>query len=307
MQRWWCLVLLGGGLVACGISAVGQLAGEATGDGGSGSSSGGGADGSSGTDGSTTVDGGAPCDAGASVVYLPQDGGACPTGTTEEIVQTDPQATADACSCGTCTPTADPSCNTGAISVSYSTSNASCNQDTLSYPNVPNATCIDFGFDQAVTQAAYERWPARTPSGGACTAASMVDQTKATATSLRRCVASGEAACLAPSATQKKCIESTEPCTGEYPVAITYGGAPTVACSACGCTRGATGCVVEHFSDVACTDVRYQQALDGLCQRTDDATNVRYFEVRAIGLTCVATAGTPTVTLTNPRTLCCTP
>lgn len=295
MRGRWLAAALGCALAACGISAVGEMTSNAPA-------------GDAPVDGSVSHDASPSCDArpDAPVVFLPADGATCPTGTSEETVQTNPQVSANACTCGACTPTADPACNAGTISVSYSTGNSSCNEGTLNYANVPNETCTDFGVG-TVTQADYERWPARTPTGGTCTAAAMPDQTKVTSTPLRRCVASApEAACLVPSAGQKKCIESTAPCGGDFPVTVAYGSAAQVECAACGCTRGATGCVVEHFSDGACTMMRYQQTLDGTCQRTDDATNVRYFKVRATGLTCISTPGAATASLANPRTLCCT-
>lgn len=295
--------MLAATLVACGISAIGQLEGDApnrVGDSGAPVSD---------DDATTSTDGDVPivgCDGGAGVVFLPADGGACPSGTTEDTVQIDPQPGAGACSCGTCTPTADPSCNVGAISVDYG-SNGNCSSGTLSYTNVPSDTCTDFGLG-TVQQAAFEKWPARTPTGGSCTATAVPDPTKVTTAPLRRCVAtSADAACLAASATLRRCVESTASCAGDYPVAVTYGDGATVTCGACACARGATKCIVEHFSDSACTQSRYMQDLNGVCTRTADATQVQYFKPHATGLTCVATPGAATPALTNSKTLCCTP
>src|SRR5689334_9654605 len=190
------LLVFATALVACGISAVGQLEGgeqNPTPDGGaplrdaSGTSNDGGADADG--DGDVPIVG---CDGGAGVVFLPADGGACPSGTTEDTVRIDPQPGTDACTCGACTPTADPSCNVGAISVDYG-SNGNCNSGTLSYANVPSDTCTDFGVG-TVQQAAYEQWPARAPTGGSCTATAVSDPTKVTTAPLRRCVATSPAA-----------------------------------------------------------------------------------------------------------------
>jgi hypothetical protein len=309
MRSGWVIALLACGLAACGISAVGQRAeGSSSGDdGGSGGSNATSDSAAGSNDGGTPAPDASSCDGGAGVVFLPSDGASCPSGTVEETVQTNPQAPADACSCGTCTPTANPICNNGSITVSYSDGNSSCNSGTLAYLAVADETCTDFGVG-TVTQSAYERWQARTPSGGTCTATPVANQAKATSTPLRRCIANAaESACIEPSTTLRKCIESALPCAGEYPSAVTYGSAATVTCAACGCTRGAAECLVEYFSDGACTNFRYDHPVDGVCARTDDATNVRYFKIRPNGLTCVATPGTPTAALANPKTLCCTP
>jgi hypothetical protein len=303
MRARWGATILAGALVACGISAVGQRASDSTALDAS-------------VDAPVRANDDAEsdanveptpmsCDGGLGVVFLPEGTAVCPSGTTESTTQTDPLPSPGACSCGACTPTANPTCNVGAISVDYGDT-ASCAVNTLAYPTA-SESCTDFGLG-TVTQAPYEKWQARAPAGGACTAAAITDTTKATSTTIRRCVATtAEAACLPSSTVLRKCVESSAPCGGEYSIAIVVGDGAAASCAECTCTRGATKCVVEHFTDGACTQLRYQQDLDGACQRTDDATNVHYFKVRAEGLTCVASPGAASAALTNPKTLCCIP
>lgn len=299
---------------ACGISAVGEFTGDAlpadrSASGGDGSS-----DSPVGTDdaGSGTGDAGTDalpsCDApDASVLFLPPDGGTCPSGTTEATVHTAPIALAGACGCNTCTPTADPLCNTAAMTfTAKGDSSNACAQQTYNF-NPQGDACTDFGLG-TFNLISWNSYSARTPTGGTCTAAATTDPTKAGSTPLKACVASTPAsACADAGAGERKCIESAgAPCGGEYPNAITIGDSAAVTCGACGCTRGAAKCVVDLYSDALCaTASKYTQDADGICHQTNSANGVRYFKVHASGLTCNATPGAATATLVNSRTLCC--
>lgn len=297
------------GVAACGLSVAGKgLAEDGTVPGSSDATPSDRDDGAVG-DASPTFDAAAVCDAGlgtAAAVVLPAGGGACPSGTTEQIVQTSPVAAAGACTCGTCTPATAPSCAGTGLGVSWGGSNA-CGTSSDKYDITDNA-CIDWGYG-TFDLVAYHRWQARTPAPGTCTATKIEDAAKVTATAVRTCTgATAEATCTAVLAGARVCIESDGgACAAPFASPLHVGDAPALACAECGCTHTATKCTVEYHGNSSCTDLKYTTEANGVCTRTNDAQNVQYLKVYPGGVTCNATPGAATASLTNPRTLCCTP
>lgn len=291
------------GLAACGLSVVGQGLAE---DGTAPTS----ADASAVEDATRPgVDAAVVCDAGlgaAAVVILPAGGAACPSGTTERIVRTAPVAAAGACSCGTCTPTTAPSCAGNDLGVSWG-SNDACGASSDSF-DITDGACIDWGYG-IFDLVQYHRWQARTPTAGACTAAKVEDAAKVTSTEVRTCTGAAEGvACTAVLAGARVCTESAGgACAAPFSVELDVGDGVSLACGDCGCTHAATKCTVEYHGDATCTQLKYTTEANGVCTRTNDAQNVQYLKVYPGGVTCTATAGAPTTSLTNPRRLCCTP
>jgi hypothetical protein len=185
-------------------------------------------------------------------------------------------------------------------------SSNACAQQTYNY-NPQGDACTDFGLG-VFNLISWNSYSARTPMGGACTATTTTDATKATSTQLRACVPSSPAAaCADAGAGDRRCVDSNgAACGGALPNAIVVGDSATVTCGACGCTRGAAKCVVGLYSDNACASTpKYTQDTDGQCHQSNSAIGVRYFKVHATGLTCAATPGAAVPSLVNPRTLCC--
>lgn len=320
-MRWRRIALLSGaGLVACGISATGQLELVGGADGGPPPTTTDGAPGSE-DDGAIgeqdggiidaapdTFDATLPCDSGlgdASVLVLPVDAGACPTGTVEKMFQTNPVAVAGACTCAACTPVTNPSCAGADLDVTWGGSN-SCGSGADSYTITDNA-CIDWGYGQ-FSVVDYHGWELRTPTAGSCTAGPVTDVTKVTSTPVRTCVPSNEdSICAAQLSGQRLCVESSGACSGVFSQAVAVGDQATVACGACGCSRTSTKCVVEYHSNSTCTNLRYTAEANGVCTRTNNATSVQYLKVFAATPTCASTPGAATPSVTNPKTLCCTP
>jgi hypothetical protein len=307
-----CVVVawLASGLVACGFSGVGTLSadgGTSSSSSGSSSSGGSGNGSDSGTSGGVAVE----CDAAvvdSNVVILPADGAPCPSGTTEQTVHTAPEAKDGACTCGACTPTADPSC-AGANFTWRWGSSASCTDGPADYNVTANNACVEIFNPNNVTIAAYNRWVVRVPSGGACTAAPVTDPTKVATTAIRHCVPNATAdLCAAISPGHRMCVPAvgTSACSGTFSVPVVVGDGSTLTCGACGCARTATACNVEYHGNTSCTSKLLERPADGTCIATGQPS-MRSIKVYPINPTCTSTPGTPTASLTNPRSMCCTP
>ncbi len=304
--------ILGGalavGLLACGFSGVGagELPGDNTTnvDGGSSSTS----DASGDDGGSSVVVVG--CDSGLvdpRLVILPPAGGACPSGTTEQTVHTAPRANADACTCGACTPTAEPTCAGANFTWTWGSS-TSCTSGPANYDVTADNACITI-FGNSTTIAAYNRW-SRVPQGGTCTAAAVADGKKVTTTAIRQCVPNTNAdVCAAVSAGQRACVPGDldgGACGGKYPVSVVVGDGATVTCARCGCVRTASACNVEYHDTSDCSGTKkLERPADNSCIPTG-TPSMRAIKVYPMNVTCAATPGAPTASLTNARALCCT-
>ena len=299
-------ITLGGILAAaCGLSATGQL--EIFGDAGSppgidASSVDGAANATdAGADGALTL-----CDSGLAqgAVLVPAEGGACPPGTTETIVQTNPQALASACGCGACTVTQEPSC-AGANFVWTWGGSSSCTDGPAAYNVTADNACVQI-FGSNTGLAAYNKWD-RLPAGGTCTAPPAPTDAGVTATAVRQCVPN-PTACPSPSTSDRVCVPADPDggaCSGTFSVPLVVGDQTTVTCGACSCTR--TGqCHVEYHGNSTCTDKRYERNADGTCIATGSPSMQR-IKVYPTSLVCNTTPGSATAGLANQRTLCCTP
>jgi hypothetical protein len=247
------------------------------------------------------------CDASVpdgGLVLLPPGDAGCPMGSVQQILATNPQAGVGACTCGACTPTADPTCG-GMLSVNWG-GTSSCVSGPLFFANVSNDTCTSFGL--TFNTADYNRWTQKVPTGGSCTASAVADLGKVSTTEVRTCVANAPSqVCAAQAAGFRTCIDSPGSCSAPYSVPLTVGTGPTLSCGACSCTRGASGCVVDYYGSSQCTAVLYTHEMDGQCTQTNNANGVSHFKVHATGLTCNATPGAATTGLQDARDLCCTP
>jgi hypothetical protein len=300
--RRWFLLLACIGAAACGLSIVGQLGDESgperaqpNGEGGSGVTSDGG------------LGGPAECDSGLApgAVVLPPDGGACPTGTIEQIVQTSPHAVPGACSCGACAVTKEASC-AGANFVWTWGGNSACVPGASTYDVTADNACIMI-FAGSTTIAAYNEWD-RTPQGGVCSAPKVVDAGSVTSTPVRQCVADPNA-CAVLSEADRVCVPGDPDggaCSGVFSVPMVVGDSAAVDCTACTCTRSGL-CHLEYHDDPACADTAvYEREADGTCTSTGKP-KIQSIKVYPKGLVCNTTPGTATASLTNTRTLCCKP
>jgi hypothetical protein len=244
-----------------------------------------------------------PCSPEEGLLIVPLDG-SCPIGTTARTLHTDPVATAGACSCGDCTPTAPPTCTAASLTVHWGSSN-SCSSGPSSFSNVANGQCRDYGNN--ITLAAYNRWSKVDPEPGACTAEAIAKPELVTTTTLQECVPQEPSAiCGALTAGERVCLQvgEGESCPGSYPNAIPVGDQPGVTCAPCACERTAGKCVVEWHQSSGCNSLRRTLDANGICAPTNREA-VRYFRLRAAELSCRAAPGTATTSLVNPRTLCC--
>lgn len=302
-------VALGGFVAAaCGLSVTGRLDTSA-GDAGP----------VPGADGAALVDGGiptgedaasdapvVPCDSGLATgaVLVPAAGGACPPGTTEKIVQTDPQAVGGACACGACTVTQEATC-AGASFVWTWGGSSSCSNGPASYNVTADNACIEI-FGSNTTLAAYNHWN-RQPTGGTCAAAGVPADGGVTSTPVRQCVPN-PSACPVVASGDRICVPADPDggaCSGTFSAAVVVGDEATLDCAPCACTR--TGqCHVEYHGNSTCTDKRYERNADGTCITTG-TPSIQRIKVYPTSMVCNSVPGAATAGLANQRTLCCTP
>ena len=300
-------------LAACGFTAIGDLpandgAGPSSTSGGPG---GAGGPGVGGTDGGTSVSF-VSCDSGLvdpGLVILPPDGGGCPTGTTEHIAETDPVALAGACSCATCTPTAEPTCAGNNFTWRWGPDNG-CNSGPADYDvTADNAFVIIYPTGPLVQIDVYNRWN-RTPQPGSCTASGVGVPGKLATTTVRQCVPNANAdVCAAVTSGQRLCVPSDldgGACTGMYSTRIVVGDGANLTCAACACARTATACDVEYHDNETCTSKVYERLADNTCIMTG-RPSIRAIKVYPKNVACTTTPGTASASLSNARALCCTP
>jgi hypothetical protein len=314
MVRRLALALVPLGLLACGLSLTGVAVDEGA-EAGASSSSGAAASGSTSGDASGGPSGDSgpvvpidPCDAGAlpaQAFILVPSSASCPKGTTDRAVQTAPQAQAGACSCGTCTPSADPSCADSSFDWRWGGDNNCTSGGPMSYNITANNACINLQSGNNFTLAGYNRWPTITPTPGSCTATAVTDGTKVTATALRACTpTAGASVCGTLGPGERLCAPATGACSGALSHAVTIGDTATVSCAACGCSRTATQCNVEYHDNTSCTHMVFQRPADNQCDATG-SKSVGTIKVYPMNPTCTASPGTATASLSNPQALCC--
>jgi hypothetical protein len=182
---------------------------------------------------------------------------------------------------------------------------AACTSGPNSYNVTADNACVTI-FGSNTTLAAFNKWD-RVPQGGVCSAAGVADSTKATTTAVRECVPN-DGACAVPSVNDRVCVPGDPDggtCAGVFSVPLVVGDAAKLECAACGCSR--TGlCHVEYHGNDTCTDMRYEREADGTCIQTG-TPSIQTIKVYPKNLVCNTTPGAATASLTNAKTLCCTP
>jgi hypothetical protein len=267
------------------------------------------------------------------VAFEPSQSTACPAGyTTGSMDFVDgPAAGASKCSCGACSVTAPPTCDSGEIPVHYDntvgvgtgTCNLVAEPGTGPLMNSPPGSCgTDLyqgsyaGFDISYTSP-----PA---AGGVCTAPGVASGV-ATSTGVdRACPADTPQAAncngnvCSPTLADpfKACILAPGAIAcPEGPLSVRHevGSAVSAACPSCACATSATcSGTVTVYTDMGCTTGAYKVPADGSCnaihlQRASYNSYI-YSGGAPMDVTCTASGpGAPTATLTNPTTICCAP
>jgi hypothetical protein len=258
---------------------------------------------------------------------------ACPAGFTRQstdIVQAPPSGTAQ-CSCGTCTVTSPPTCDSGSIPVHYDnvpgagagTCSLVAQPGTGPLVNNPPGSC---GTD--LYQGSYSAfdisYESPAAAGGACTAKA-APAGPLTTTAERVCAADGSqsSTCnghgcpLSIAAPFKVCImamASMSCPTGPLSVRNEVGTSGSLSCADCSCsvTANCSG-TVTLYTDAACTKGPYAVPADGSCnpvnkQKASYSSYV-YSGGSPTNVSCTASAGAgpPSVDLVNQATICCAP
>lgn len=249
------------------------------------------------------------CEAGTGsdlLILLKNETDSCPTGTREQTRDTLPTAAEGACSCGTCTVSSEPSCAGADLRWEWG-GNSACTDGPELYNITGDRNCITLYAPGPPRQiAAFNHWD-RKPRAGACTATAAVDSSKVAFNKVRTCTPEATTACAAPrTANQRLCVVTSGVCTGELSERVVIGDEPAARCESCGCTRTSTECVIDYFSDEGCNNLVHTHKADGNCAATNSPT-LAAIRVFPSPPTCNLTPTKPLLTVTNERTLCCTP
>jgi hypothetical protein len=126
---------------------------------------------------------------------------------------------------------------------------------------------------------------------------------------MRQCVPNAGTDLCAAISGQRVCVAGPTDggaCSGTFSNPVVVGDGATVACGGCTCVRAATACNVEYHDNSGCTSKKLERLADGKCIDTGQPS-IRSIKVYPMNVTCTATAGAATASLTNARVLCCTP
>ena len=253
----------------------------------------------------------------------------CPTGfdsaPASDVVEG--PSVAGGCSCGACSVTAQPSCASGAIAVTYDTNTTvyagTCNTTATPSPlgNAPPGSC---GTD--IYQGDYStfdvRYAAPGPTGGTCTSPGVQNSAALSYAARDRLCAPNDAQAANCSGGMcrpslggpyEACIAAPGevPCPpGPLAVAHHVGTSASYTCADCACTVTAKcSGTLTLYTDTSCTKAPYAISTDVCVGISSAATYKAYKYTAAAPQTVGCQAGTPdpapTVALTGEQTVCC--
>ncbi len=261
------------------------------------------------------------------VAFAPAQASPCPTGfetaPSQDLVE-GPSA-ANACSCGACTVTQQPSCAAGAINVMYDEDfSGTCGTVAMPSPlgNSPAGAC---GTD--IYQGSYAtfdvKYAAPPPSGGTCTAPGMASGNGAVT------YASRDRLCQPNSAQAENCdagfcqpdlsgpyagcIEAPGDVAcppGPLSVAHKVGTSASVSCADCACVvSGTCSGTLTLYTDTACKKAPYAISTD-VCVSVSSAATYKAYQYtggKTKTVTCEAAApgAAQNVALAGEQTVCC--
>ena len=260
------------------------------------------------------------------VAYAPAQASPCPTGfetaPSQDLLE-GPNAT-DACSCGACTVTQQPSCTSGAITVTYDTDfSGTCDKVAMPSPlgNSPAGAC-GTDIDQG-SYAKYDvKYAAPPPSGGALHLAGMTEERRRDIRSRDRVcqpnnaqAANCDAGVCQPdlSGPYAGCIEAPGEVAcppGPLSVAHKVGTSAAVTCADCACAVTSTcSGTLTLYTDTACKKGPYAISTD-VCVSVSSAASYKAYQYtggKPKRVTCEAAAPVPTqnVALAGEQTVCC--
>lgn len=241
---------------------------------------------------------------------------------------------ANACSCGACTVTAEPSCDQGTIGATYGFGGfggggtPTCTMAGTALRIAAGGGCTPYpstGGPGPSSFTAVEYTPPA-PAGGSCSSPGVADPSQIT-------YGAEERVCAAGAAVTQAC-SGGEPCTGNvdanYMLCIMMPGAPvacpsgsalstphwvgqqaSLTCSGCTCAIDTNACTgtIDTFRDGACTTMDSTFRVDGTCQSSFAAANAAAYRYvpDAVDAGCAATGASSAtnVNLTSPATICC--
>lgn len=313
-------------LAACGLDTVGSATLESHAAPDSGSSD------SSPRDGSTSPTGGphsctdtaTTCtqslESGWTTLAVAKtDDAACPTNYEATTLEHYGATAGDgACTCACSVDAADPpSCAKGKLSGKVGTSQTTCETQS-SVTEIDGTGCTDFAVSTTVSAyGAYAPFPLYR---GKCTASAQKDESKVVERAAKACRPS------------TSCIETL--CTGEAPSGfdacimhdgdvacpanspfikkVMSGTAASLVCAGCDSCENSATCstpTLHYYNDPTCKTEVANRVVDGTCAPASDndgkaISRLRY-DVTMSGVTCNASSPVSTITMSEPKTICC--
>jgi hypothetical protein len=261
------------------------------------------------------VDTGPTCDTtgcadpmGAKRVALVDRSKACPPGFNQTDVVEDKGGDACSCGCGLTNPTCP---GAGDVPTKFGDSAACASVGATIHPTGTDV-CVALPMGGGNLAAYFGATPIP-PTGGACSATSMMNKPAIT-NALRLCEPLAST-CVKPicGGAFTECIEVAGSCPTAYPNARTVGGDISLACPTCDCTldRGTCSATIQFFGTNACGSKLGDFAADDSCFASmhggDNVKSYKYHPNAPKGAGCAPsfTSSPGTRSVTSARNLCC--
>jgi hypothetical protein len=214
------------------------------------------------------------------------------------------------CSCGSCTVTTAPDCESGMNTTTFNATGSTCDGVGTDYPG-NNGTCNA----NYLGNAGYMSITASAPKGGSCSAATSATEpptqsevmcTPATGCANDACepgLGSAFQTCLYQSGTHN--------CPFDGMTAHLVGSSPDTSCTTCDCSVSATGCtgtLAIYASSSNCTGTLVlTMDANGTCYEMSGVVegDSYIYAASATGVSCSAGTSSASVTLNDPGTICC--
>jgi hypothetical protein len=248
------------------------------------------------------------------VGYAQDQSAPCPSGFLDVDITTDAVLQADACTCGDCLVTTEPSCDAGAIKT-YDTHPGfgACKQIGPTFANSPAGQCAKIfpNGEPASAGTSFEGAPPP-PVGGACSRAASLDTSKVQWTEGRICLPM-ETMCdsevCAGIAPFSECVlaDGDQQCPAAFSTRYVIGTNASIKCEACGCTLKST-CegTLTLYTDMTCTAGGLDLPVTGSCESVSSPDTYFTYKYKGkVKLTKCADEPPVEASFTPAQTLCC--
>jgi hypothetical protein len=247
------------------------------------------------------------------VGYAPDRSTPCPSGFIQADITTDAVLQADACVCGNCQVTTQPSCDSGEIKTYNTSPSGNCKEAGVTFANSPAGQCANILQDGSAIspESSFGATPPP-PVGGACSRAALLDTSKIQWAEGRLCLpmattCDSEVCAGIPSFSECVLADGDNQCPAPFSTRYVTGTDDNVKCEACGCTLNST-CqgTLTLYTDKTCTAGGFELSVDGLCYPLN--SNTSYYTYKYTGeVKLIKCADAPTIkaNFIPAQTICC--